>query len=170
MSDRRPDPFAEAYGEWIAELADWEAFGGLTYDQCEKRGIGHERPCSCRAKPGADVVRSHVRKWLNASERALMRPLRAVVAVEYQRNGWPHAHPLVASPVAPMADRERELVRQLWDKAHGIARLDQPRQRAEVCTYASKYLSKDLAKGDVLIWPKRWRLAEGNSDGSSDSA
>ena len=30
---REPDAVTEAWGRWIAEMRDWDLFGGLTFDQ-----------------------------------------------------------------------------------------------------------------------------------------
>jgi hypothetical protein len=45
-----------------------------------------------------------------------------------------------------------------WYLPHGGNRLAKPRDVADVCAYATKYLTKDLAKGDVIFWPTRGQL------------
>jgi len=132
----------EAWGEWIASMGDWHVFGGLTYDQRRRRTV-----------PGADVARAHVRRWLRrASGPGELAVEAGVVALEYQRNGWPHFHPLLRLRGGAQAGDYARLG-QLWFKDHGYARLEPPRSKLEVATYAAKYLSKDLSRGDVLFWP-----------------
>jgi hypothetical protein len=136
-----------AWGEWIASMGDWHVFGALTYDQRRRTTV-----------PGADVARAHVRSWLLGLQRdPAVDAEAAVVALEYQKNGWPHFHPLV---------RVRGGVRnglfaaagQRWYAEHGYARLEAPRSAGDVSAYAAKYLSKDLSRGDVLFWPSRGPL------------
>jgi hypothetical protein len=76
----------------------------------------------------------------------------AVVALEYQKNGWPHFHPLLRLPGGLQA-RDFAGLGQAWFREHGYARLEAPRSRDDVCVYAAKYLTKDLGRGDVIFWP-----------------
>jgi cell wall-associated NlpC family hydrolase len=48
---------------------------------------------------------------------------------------------------------------QSWFRRHGYARLEAPRSPADTATYAAKYLSKDLSRGDVIFWPPRGPLS-----------
>jgi len=123
-------------------------FGGLTYDPARRR-TDERGP----VPPGADVVKAHARAWLRQS-----RAEAAVVALEYQKNGWPHLHPLVR---LPGGIRRGDLVElgQSWFSHHGYARLELPRSRTDTCAYASKYLAKDLDRGDVIFWPPRGSLS-----------
>jgi len=81
------------------------------------------------------------------------------VALEYQKNGWPHFHPLLrlAGGLQP-GDIAR--LGQAWYKPHGYARLEPPRSRVDVCSYAAKYLAKDLSRGDVIFWPLRGPIGQ----------
>jgi hypothetical protein len=145
---------ADAWGDWIAGMGEWHLFGGLTYDQRRRRLDGTGMPIP----PGADVARRHVLRWLGDGSERLGRPVEAaVVALEYQRNGWPHFHPLLRLP-GGLAGNELQELGGLWFERHGYAKLEPPRDRADVCAYAAKYLSKDLARGDVLFWPRRGGL------------
>lgn len=139
---RTDDELAQMWGEWIAGMGEWHVFGGLTYDPGRRR-VADGLP----VRPGADVVRSHARKWLREAKAEA-----AVVAVEYHKNGWPHMHPLVRLAGGGYGHELADLG-QLWFKAHGYARLEVPRDQADVAAYAAKYLSKDLARGDVIFWP-----------------
>lgn len=135
------------WGEWIASLGEWHAFGALTYDPRKHRGV-----------PGNDVARANVRRWLGGSARVLGRPVEAaVVALEYQKNGWPHFHPLLRLP-GGLQPGDLARLGQAWYGPHGYAKLEPPRSRSDVCAYASKYLAKDLSRGDVLFWPPRGDL------------
>lgn len=130
------------WGKWIAGMGDWHAFGGLTYDP-ERR----------LTRPGADVAKAHVRRWLRHWSRGSHdRVEAAVVALEYQKNGWPHFHPLVRLR-GGFQDGDFARLGQHWFKDHGYARLEKPRDQDDVSLYAAKYLSKDLSRGDVIFWP-----------------
>jgi hypothetical protein len=138
---------ALAWGQWIAEMGEWHVFGGLTYDQ-RRRGT----------VPGADVARAHVQRWLrHAGKNGGPHIEAAVVALEYQKNGWPHFHPLLRVR-GGLQRGDIPALGQAWFKPHGYARLEPPRSRSDVCIYAAKYLSKDLSKGDVIFWPPRGDL------------
>lgn len=137
----------DAWGSWVAEMGDWHVFGALTYDQRRRETV-----------PGADVAMAHVRRWLRESPRAAgVEVEAAVVALEYQRNGWPHFHPLMRVR-GGLRDGALGALGQTWFRRHGYARLEPPRDTAAVAAYASKYLVKDLARGDVLFWPLRGSL------------
>jgi hypothetical protein len=146
-ADRRA--VAEAWGNWIAGLTDWNLFGGLTYDQRRRRTDARSGDAIA---PGADVARAHVFRWLKQAPQTLGRPINAaVVALEYQRNGWPHFHPLLCVN-GGLQGNELEQLGGAWFRAHGYARLERPRDQVDVCTYAAKYLAKDLDSGDLIMW------------------
>jgi hypothetical protein len=139
---------AQAWGNWIADMGEWHVFGALTYAQQNRTTV-----------PGSDVAKAHVRRWLGESQKTVGRPIEAaVVALEYQRNGWPHFHPLLRMPGGL---RPYDLARlgQAWYRLHGYAKLEVPRSAPDVCAYAAKYLSKDLSRGDVIFWPARGSLS-----------
>jgi hypothetical protein len=138
---------AEAWGNWISEMGEWHVFGGLTYDQRRRTTV-----------PGRDVAWAHVRRWLGRdARRAGLDIEAAVVALEYQKNGWPHFHPLLRLRGGDHP-RSHQLLGQPWFRDHGYARLESPRSRDAVSAYASKYLAKDLDSGDVMFWPTRGPL------------
>lgn len=140
---------SQAWGRWVAEMGEWHVFGALTYDQRRRATV-----------PGADVAKAHVRRWIRESSRTVGRPVEAaVVALEYQRNGWPHFHPLLRLPGGLRPHDIAELG-QSWYRHHGYARLERPRSAPDVCEYAAKYLAKDLSRGDVIFWPPRGSLSQ----------
>jgi hypothetical protein len=148
-SDRQK--VSDAWGEWVAGMGEWHLFGGLTYDQRRRRLDAHSLPIP----PGADAARGHVVKWLEEAPKRIGRPVEAaVVALEYQRNGWPHFHPLLRLAGGLQAG-DLAALGGAWFEKYGYGRLEAPRELAAVCLYASKYLSKDLDRGDVIFWP-RW--------------
>lgn len=147
---------ADAWGSWVADMGEWHVFGALTYDPKRRRTDGLGGPIA----PGADVVRAHIRSWIRDSQRQLGRELEAaVVAVEHHKSGWPHAHPLVRV-AGGLQGNEFATLGQAWFREHGYARLEQPRDRSDVCAYAAKYLAKDLSRGDVVLWPFRGSLSQ----------
>lgn len=138
---------SDAWGQWISEMGEWHVFGGLTYDQRRRETV-----------PGSDVAKAHVRRWLTeAAKTAGIHVEAGVVALEYQRNGWPHFHPLlrVRGGVGPGVYSG---LGQLWYRDHGYARLERPVDACATAAYAAKYLSKDLDRGDVIFWPTRGPL------------
>lgn len=151
---RQTDGVAEAWGSWIAGMGEWHLFGGLTYDQRRRREDGRGGFIA----PGADVAKGHVRRWLKEAPRTLGRPIEAaVVALEYQRNGWPHFHPLLRI-AGGLQGNELAQLGGAWFEHHGYARLGPPESPAAVCAYAAKYLAKDISRGDVIFWPLRGPL------------
>ena len=148
---RHPRPgdqeLARAWGSWIASLGPWDIFGGLTYDLRRR-----ERPVSA-----ASALRDATR-WLGQGQAVLRRELTGVLALEHHKNGTPHVHPLVRVRGGLRGDEFRQLG-ALWFERHGYARLEEPRSRDDVCEYAAKYLSKDVAEGTIVLWPLRGGLA-----------
>lgn len=141
------NPVSSAWGEWISSMGEWHLFGGLTYDPARRLTV-----------PGDDVAKRHVTRWLQEAPKTLGRPIdAAVVALEYQHNGWPHFHPLLRV-AGGLQGNEKRLLGGAWYERHGYALLDVPRSRDDVCAYAAKYLAKDLDRGDVLFWPSRGPL------------
>jgi len=141
----------QAWGEWIAHQGPWHVFGALTYDQ-RRRPLDDQ---GYRVMPAELTTRQHVRRWLqNVSSVTHGRLEAAVVALEYQKNGWPHFHPLIRLS-GDLQGREFEQLGQAWYRKHGYAQLAEPRSQTDVAEYAAKYLVKDLARGDVLFWPLR---------------
>lgn len=139
---------SDAWGEWVAGLGDWHVFGGLTYDQSRRDRV-----------PGSDSARAHIRRWLGDGVRKDGVGIEAaVVALEYQKTGWPHFHPLLRVAGGLHAGEITRLA-QRWFRAHGAANLSEPRSVADVCAYAAKYLAKDLDHGDVIFWPARGSLS-----------
>lgn len=146
----------EAWGEWVAGMGRWDLFGGLTYDPKRCRPDGH----GATIAPGADVVKGHTLKWLRQfGERHGREVEAAIVSLEYQKNGWPHLHPLLRLSGGLQGGEIRSLG-TAWFRAHGGNRLEAPRSRDAVASYAAKYLTKDLARGDVIFWPTRGSLQE----------
>lgn len=166
----------DAWAGWIAGLRPWDLFGGLTFDQRRRGEVrlpAARRPGRLHVSPrltedgsvrlgdqalSADVARARVRRWLRDGEERLGRQLAAVVALEYQRNGWPHFHPLIGVAGGLLSGDEITELKGLWFQRNGYARLEVPRSAGDVAAYASKYLVKDLARGDVLFWPARGGL------------
>jgi len=96
-------------------------------------------------------------RWLGRGQVALRRELTGVLALEHHKNGTPHVHPLVRVRGGLQGD-EFATLGQLWFQQHGYAKLEAPRSREDVCEYAAKYLSKDVAEGSIVLWPLRARL------------
>jgi hypothetical protein len=135
-------------------MGEWHLFGGLTYDPRRRRVDGMGAPI----RPGVDVAKRHVVAWLRDGAERLSRPVEAaVVALEAHKNGWPHFHPLLRV-AGGLRGNELQELGGLWFERHGYARLEVPRDRADVCAYAAKYLTKDVARSDVVFWPSRGPL------------
>lgn len=170
---------AAAWGEWVGSLGEWHLFGGLTYDQRRRpvvppgmqRGDGRLRlgprlsedgrvRLGGDRRPGRDAAVANVGYFLREGQRRLGRRIEAaVIALEYQKNGWPHFHPLLRLE-GGLQDGDIRQLGPLWFKIAGYGRLEVPRAASEVCAYASKYLSKGLDQGDVVLWPPRGDLRD----------
>lgn len=141
------DKVAEAWGEWVAGMGEWHVFGGLTYRDQEGAPIR-----------GAEAVTRDCRTWLRKSEKLLGRPIEAgVLAIEHHKSGWPHVHPLLRLS-GGLRYPDLHTLKSVWWDWHGYATLQEPRSVDDVCAYAAKYLSKDLSRGDVFLWPLRGPL------------
>jgi hypothetical protein len=149
---------SEAMVELIAGLARWDLFGGLTFDQrrCPAEVImGVKVP---RRIP-VDSARVRFQNFVGRAEKTLGRELKYVAALESQRNGWPHLHPLLSLEGGLQAGDVAALG-GLWYDANGYGRLEAPRSLADVTGYCAKYLLKDLAIGALLISPRIERNRE----------
>ena len=175
---------AAAWGDFVAGLGEWHLFGGLTYDQRRPGRVVVLPPQSSgevwQAPPGRTLLSprvsedgrvrldsqpvardravAHVEYFLREGQRKLGRPIEAaVVALEYQKNGWPHFHPLLRL-AGGLLDGDVRTLGPIWHKVAGYGRLEVPRSMQDVCAYASKYLAKGLEGGDVVLWPPRGDL------------
>jgi hypothetical protein len=85
------------------------------------RGISTRSRISAHTRPGPSFpANTRVRRL---HSRALARPIEAaVVALEYQHNGWPHFHPLLRLP-GGLQGHELEQLGSLWFDRHGYAQL-----------------------------------------------
>lgn len=177
---------SDAWAQWIARQADWNLFGGLTFDPRRRvppppgpqRGEQRLRPGPRLTEDGSvrlggrplapDVARRRVWRFFRDSQDLLGRQLAGVVALEFHKNGWPHFHPLIAVE-GGLQGGEVAALGGLWFAHSGGNRLEQPRSLADVSAYAAKYLTKGLDDGDLLLWPRSggftsaWRLSFGRS-------
>lgn len=137
-----------AWGEWIGSLRAWHLFGGLTFDQ---RRFRSEVVLGCRVPRviSRDMAIGRFKRWIARSESFLGRRIDYVAALQYQRNGWPHFHPLL--DIGTVVDGDIALLGAAWYQENGFGRLEEPRCREAVCEYAARYLARDLACGDVLF-------------------
>lgn len=153
------DPLADTWGTFVAEdLGPWHLFGGLTFDQerfaryqvrVGKSTRTYVRPPGWRLP--RDLAERLFHRW-ESDVRALVGPVEYVVALEYHRNGWPHLHPLLRLDRG-LQQGDIAALGTLWRERCGLEALEVPRDRLAVCAYAAKYLSKDLARGDVILSP-----------------
>jgi hypothetical protein len=56
---------------------------------------------------------------------------------------------------------ERDYMGRLWYAKQGLSKLEFPRDFQDAATYASKYLSKDMESGDILLSPGLRKQLEG---------
>lgn len=137
----------EAWGGWVAEMGKWDVFATLTYD-----------PDKQPRRLYPDVARAHLTHWLREGPKLIGRPIEAAItALEYQKNGTPHFHSVMRLPGGV---RRGDFVQLggAWFKLHGYAKLELPKSQDDVCAYATKYLFKDLDRGDVHFWPLKGSL------------
>lgn len=107
-----------------------------------------------------DVAERFVKRWLRQGERAFGAPLTAIAALEYHKNGAPHFHALLTKTEAFNVVQVQWLG-DCWRELAGFIRLEEPRSVADCAAYASKYLTKDLDRGTVLLWPSGGPLLRG---------
>ena len=124
-------------------------FGGLTYDQRRCRQERFWCDTYVGVKPGRESVIARFKDFVRAAEGSVQRKIEYVVALEYQKNGWPHLHPLLDIQGVTPGDIAR--VGRLWFRMSGGNKLSEPRNSRQCAAYAAKYLSKDIDKGDVLF-------------------
>ena len=175
---REYDELSEAWGEWVSGLRDWQLFGGQTFDQRRRRlqlmetrsggvyegkvnaSTGNPRqywgcPVSYSFKLEAprevprDVAIRRFERFVRRGEKVLQRPIDYVCALQAQKNGWIHYHPLLA--VGELGGQEIATLGKLWFEEAGGCVLSVPRDDKAVSAYACRYLSRDLAGGDVLL-------------------
>jgi hypothetical protein len=165
----------EAMGEFFAELGPWDIFGGETFDQRRRRFqrietrttepvcVGgkwvwgypvvydyiHELP----RKVGVDSTRKAFQNFITRGRKALGRRIEYAAAVESQKNGWPHLHPLLKVEDGLRAGDMAALGR-IWWQEYGLNKLAAPRSQEDVAGYCAKYLTKDLASGALLLSPR----------------
>lgn len=142
----------EELGPFLAGLAPWDLFGGLTFDQ---RRCRHERVWGlaggrCPRVIPIDSAKLRFEGFVRSAEAALQRRVDYVAAIEAHKNGWPHLHPLFAFEGGLM-EGDVETLGRLWYKRNGYGRLEVPRSQQDVTGYCAKYLTKDLAIGTLLI-------------------
>jgi hypothetical protein len=113
--------------------------------------------CLADAPMAADVAKSRVRRWLKSGEELLGRPVSAIVAMEHHKNRWPHFHGLLGID-GGLRGREISALGALWFQGNGYNKIEVPRSVGACAAYASKYLTKQLDVGGVLIYPVRGPL------------
>lgn len=130
-----------AAGVWIASLCKWDLYMTLTYDP--------KRPRYVQA-PSMWASRRHMTRWLTQVDKSFGRGVAAVSSLEYQQNGWPHWHGLVAA--GGVSQDEFKKASELWYNAYGYAKFVRVglTDRARISEYVSKYITKD--SGDVLFY------------------
>ena len=96
-----------------------------------------------------DVAVGRFHRWIDEVSGALGRRVEFVAALEYQRNGWPHFHPLL--DVGELQDGDISRLGRTWWRLAGGSRFSRPRNTLDVASYSAKYLAKDFAVGDVLL-------------------
>lgn len=145
---------AEAYPEFVAEVADWKSFLTLTFrdekypDQAKKKFLFMVRLLNERA------FGMNYRKIVGHSYFSYC------VGTEYQSREMIHFHVLVDAPV------EYQAVHDIWEDLAGFAWIDQIKDLGNVVRYICKYVTKS---GDLDIYkasrkfvplnkPKWWRV------------
>lgn len=141
----------EAWGEWIAQLRDWDVFGGMTFDQrrAAQERIWKSSVVTIGRRVSRDVAVKRFHRWIDDASGVLGRRIEYVAALEYQKNGWPHFHPLLDVGELQQGDISR--LGRTWWRLAGGSQLSRPRNTLDVSRYSAKYLAKDLAVGDVLL-------------------
>ena len=130
------------FAQWIAGSYEWHYFGGLTFDQ---RRVPQERLWCSTWVPrriSRDVAVARVKRFMRGAERALGRPVVAVIALEAHKNGWPHFHPLIHVD----GGRRRgdlQTIGPVWYELNGYEHLEPVRFPEQAARYCAKYMLKD---------------------------
>lgn len=130
-----------AAGSWIANLSKWDLYMTLTYDP---------RRARFSQAPSMWASRRHMAGWLAKVDKSFGRNVCSVSSLEYQQNGWPHWHGLIAA--GGVSQAEFKMSSELWYNAYGYAKFVRIgySDRAGVSDYVAKYITKD--SGDVLFY------------------
>lgn len=141
----------QAWTEWVAKLFEWNLFVTLTYDQKRPSPEG-VAPCSLARPPHVEAMCEDVSHWLHWLKHELRqgRHVYAVVGIERQKSGWPHAHAVIYAPDLTSDDR-RAMYRRWWSR-HGYAAIEQPKNVSDVVNYVTKHFAEDATV--ILIWPR----------------
>jgi len=97
-----------------------------------------------------DVAIGLLKRWLGGLQQQAGGPVQYVVALEYQKNGWPHFHPLLSFPFG-LKDGMIRAAGNSWYRMAGLNKLEVPRNVRDTAEYAGKYLAKDFESGDVVV-------------------
>jgi len=166
----------EAMGELFMKLGPWDIFGGETFDQRRRRFqrietrtsepvcVGgdrwvwghpvvydyiHELP----RKVSVDGTREAFQNFIRRGRKALGRGIEYAAAIESQKNGWPHLHPLLKVEEG-LRGGDIAALGRIWWEEYGLNKLAAPRSQNDVAGYCAKYLVKDLASGELLLSPR----------------
>lgn len=139
--------------EWMGALAPWDLYATLTYDQRRFDDDAGDGTCDAYVRSFQACARD-VEAYRSALSAVLHREVTAAVAIEAHRNGWPHAHALLAMDGVNSLGFVR--AGRLWWDNHGfalISRVDLSRSYS-LAAYITKYFTKQNA--DVaLLGPLR---------------
>lgn len=176
----------EAMGEFFMELGPWDIFGGETFDQRRRRFqrietrtaepvcVGgdrwvwghpvvydyiHELP----RKVGVDGTREAFQNFIRRGRKALGRGIEYAAAIESQKNGWPHLHPLLKLE-GGLRGGDIAALGRIWWEEYGLNKLAAPRSQNDVAGYCAKYLVKDVASGELLLSPRLGAADTGSLD------
>jgi len=166
----------EAMADFFMELGPWDIFGGETFDQRRRRFqrietrtaepvcVGgdrwvwghpvvydyiHELP----RKVGVDGTREAFQNFIRRGRKALGRGIEYAAAIESQKNGWPHLHPLLKVEEG-LRGGDIAALGRIWWEEYGLNKLAAPRSQNDVAGYCAKYLVKDVACGELLLSPR----------------
>lgn len=130
-----------AAGTWIAGLRKWDLYYTLTYDP--------KRPRYVQA-PSMWASRRHMMGWLKQLDKCFGRGVSAVSSLEYQLNGWPHWHGLLAA--GGISQGEFKKASELWSNGYGYCHFERfdPYAAEAASNYVGKYITKGF--GEVIFY------------------
>lgn len=149
------DGMRDVWGEFIASLRPWTLFGTLTYDRDRyAQWVASSRKRSGYRDGISDVVpldtaERHFLSYVDGLGQLLGHGVEYVDALEFHKDGWPHHHVLLDTGEVHQGDIAA--VGQRWFKRFGWNDLSEPRSQLDVCSYAAKYLSKDVMLGGRVL-------------------
>lgn len=141
-----------AYGTWLGQR-EWDLFLTLTSGEKDADGVWrgkwtHPEALHKRFRYCVHLISDAV---YGRARTRRGSPIEYVNGIERHKTGVPHCHAVLRLPDVDLADRV-QFPLAVWQErltdTGGLARLERPRDQADVVNYATKYVAKD---GELIL-------------------